>query len=90
MIDALDGLAEPGDLLRLHIFYYNEGKGAFAKILHQRILPDHGLHILGQVGQHIIIDSCICHSEYGRNEQQHREHQDRHSKLYDLFCETHG
>ena len=49
-------------------------------------LPEDMETVIGQVGQHVIIDSCIRHSEHGRNEQQHREHQDRHSKPYNLFC----
>ena len=82
MFHTLDFFLQGGNLLRGHILHNEQGKRSLSKVIQKFILSDHRVHILGQVIEHIIVNSGAGHSQYGGNEQKHRYDYDCHTVLY--------
>jgi hypothetical protein len=59
MVHGLEFLAEGRDIFLRHSLHDHERKRAFAEFVEQNVLSFDGLQIVGQVGQHIIIDARL-------------------------------
>ena len=77
LIDFLDLFLESCDVLIGHILHDNKRKRAFSELLHQDVLTFDGVHILGQIRQHIIVDTRVQYTEESRNHQNKRDDDDR-------------
>ena len=76
-------------VLRGHILHNHQRKRALAEVVQQFVLADDGIHVLGQIVQHIIIDAGVGHPEHRRHQQHQRYDQNGHAVLDDRFGETH-
>ena len=85
--NLLDSLAQVGDVLVLHALRHDEAESAFSEFVHQDVLPFHGLDILRQIGEHIVVDACGLHPQPGGDYQRQRQNQNRQPQLDDCFPE---
>lgn len=60
--------------------------GALPKFIHQDVLPLHGVDVLGQVVQDIVVDAGVEVSDRCRNEQQDTDDENGYAQFDDLFC----
>ena len=77
MIDLLDLLSEGDDILVLLILHDQHGDRACSELIHQDVLTLNGLNAVRQVGQNIVIDSCVQISPDGRNHEDQRKRHDQ-------------
>ena len=85
VVDALHLFFQGGHILFRHILEDQEGEGSLVEVLQQFILADDGLHVAGQVGQHVIVDTGGRHAHYRGDHQQQRQDQDRDAVFDDRF-----
>ena len=78
---------EVGDVLVLHALTDKQRIGAFPKFIHQDILPLHGVDVLGQVVQDVVVDTGVEVSDRCRNEQQDTDDENGYTQFDDLFTE---
>ena len=90
MIHSLDLLLQGGHVLGGHVLHNDKGEGPLAEVLLQGVLADDGVHVVGQVVEHIVIDAGVQHAEHRGDHQRQRDDQDQHAVLDDRFCSTHG
>ena len=83
LIDLPDLFLQGRNIFIGHILHDNKRKRAFAELVHQDILTFDGVHILGQVSQHIVVDTRVEHSKKRRNHQHKGNDHDRHPQLDD-------
>ena len=50
-----------------HALDYYKRERAFPEIMHELVLPYHRIHVLGQIVQHIVIDTGIGYSQHRRD-----------------------
>ena len=87
MVNLLDLLLQSGNVFFIHVFDNTEGKRACSELIDQDVLPLHGVDLLRQVGQNIIIDPGPDVADDRRNQQNERDNQDRYSELNDSFTD---
>ena len=75
MVHLLDLLLQSRYVLGGHILQNEEGEGALAKLLQQLVLTDDGLHILGEIVEHVVVDSGARHTQNGREHQRQGDNQ---------------
>ena len=90
MVHGLDLLLQGGYVPDGHVLHDDEGEGALAEVVLQGILSDDGVHIVGQVVEHIVIDAGVQHAEHRGDHQCQRQNQNQHAVFDDRFCSTHG
>ena len=78
-----------GDVLIGHILEDDKRESALAELVEQDVLSLDGIHAVGQVGQHIVVDARVHHAEHGGDHQDEREDQDRDAQLDDRFGKLH-
>ena len=89
MIDLLDLRLQGRYLRRCHVFNDYEGKSTFPEFIEELFLPDDRLHVLRQVIEHIVVDSCVDVAEDCRDQKKDRNDQDRNSAFDYCFRKPH-
>ena len=79
-------------VLVVHAFHDDHGVSAFAEFILKDLLPNHGVDVIRQVGQDIVVDPGCRITQHGWNQQQQGNDQnqnpvlcDKPSKLYHGF-----
>ena len=68
MLDLFDLFRHAAHLFRLHIFHDYQAESTFIKVLHENILPLHGLHAVRKICEHVIIHSHGKVSDHRRDQ----------------------
>ena len=74
-------------ILVFHALADKEGIGALPELIHQNILALHGINVIRQVVEDIVIDPGVEKAYGGWDQQQDTEDEDRYAQFYDFFTE---
>ena len=72
-----------------HILQDEEGEGPLVKAVQQLVLADDGVHVPGQIVEHIVVDPCGRHAKRRGDHQQQGQDQDGDAALDHRFGEFH-
>jgi hypothetical protein len=86
VVDLLDLGLELRDVAVLHALHDDEGEGALAELIHQDVLALDGLHGIGQVIEHIVVDPGLRDAQNRGQQQREREDQNGPPPLCDGFA----
>ena len=75
MIHLLDLLLQVRYLLLRHAFHDAHGKGAGPEFVDQDVLSHHGIDVLWQIGQKVVVDLCMQVADRRRDGQDQGQDQ---------------
>ena len=84
---VLDFCLEVCDLLVGHAVHLERRKSSRSELRLQDVLSLHRVDVLGQVHQHVVVDSGGLVSDHGGNQEDCRKDQDRDAQFNDFFTQ---
>ena len=89
MVHLLHLLLQGRHILVGHILKDQEREGTLIEVLQQFILTDDRVHVLRQIGQHVVVDTGGRHTEDRWHQQGHSQNQDQYAVFDHRFRKTH-